>query len=74
MTIFTLIIGHKHGNNVSLCRTEDRAKKELLEYVRENWTAESMLLTADDFEDPVGEYFESVTSECYEILQLELLP
>lgn len=72
MTVWVLVIEHKHGFNHYAHRTEAGAMKTLAEYVAEWWSEVSTDPMPDDPAEAVKIYFEDHQSEWYTLEEVNL--
>lgn len=71
MKVWVLIIDHKHGADTYVCDSYATARRQLWEYVRDNWEWEIDEKMPADQNQAIEEYFESLRDqpapEFYEI-------
>jgi hypothetical protein len=73
--IWLVEITHKHGMDIYVCKTRERAEQALAEYVTDNWNGDTL---PESQEDRISEYFRKQTElyfgpEFFEINHAEIL-
>lgn len=64
--VFVLVISHKHGEDVSVHRTNEGAMEELYQFVQEWWESRMEGPLPSDKADAISAYFTEMSDGCGE--------